>query len=1062
MKKVYLVILVLFFNLFVWVFTGEGKTKKEVISESKENKIDYGKIEWRTREELKANLVKDFTSTPSRTTGVFESTPDYPITASSPFFDIAGYTYYDYASNERLPRQIALSVLGHVHVDWTKGYDSTSSGAGKREIAYSSWFNASTPKATAEKQVSANGARGGFSSIAVLPDGRGVCVYHHNATIGANKPGTYVSIETTATAGNFSGELHAPDSVAGMCDASFWPSCAAQKVTPGDTAVVHIISVEGIGACGNQDFVYTRARESSPGVFTFSSAQRPDSGDFISPIVVASRKSNKVAIVYVREKVYSGDYLDADVFYIESTNGGRDWVNGFRNDARDTAVIITYYQSFDPVRAAGDLSAVYDEDDSLHIVWVAPLYNGGLTASECYIYHWSKPTGIDQVADGTYLITDASLPNSVAKNNLRNPHIGVHDGTANLSHKNYLYVTWSQFGPSLADTSDDGILNGDIYVNASTNGGNSWGNPINITNSFTPGCDRNCDSDVYPSLAESINDTLHVSYINDREAGRFDQGDGEVLSPVLYYKFPAYQPSQAVLISVTPPIFEDSVVTPVSIIDTFFRILNVGNQTLRIDSVREAIGSSWLTILTSSFPDSIPEGGAPKNVYVRFDGTGLPTSTYSDTVIVYNNSSNKPRLAIPIHFTVVGTLCTPGDFNGNNIIDVIDIALLGTYLINCGSAPNCLPNEANGNCELDYGDVIYDVNRLFKGGPAPLPYCSNPDSFVDPGYPDTIIIGTAGGCPGDTVNVPVYINNDELISMMVPLRIDTNKVVCDSVITAGTRGSGKIIGVLKYCKDQRGILLYSNPNSTLLSPGSGIVAYLRCRIKNGAPSELVKIDSTFLDPNKLRFFKTNTYSIKPVFVSGGVYICKPTHVVFRAFSPIDLVVTEPPAPPAPIPGLDSIGLVFNTIQEGSSYDTTLDVSVPPDAEKDIVITIPIPHPGTYNIRVVPHDTGHFVIDFRQGSNSRTVIAGGIITNTDTSITYTVEVLPASRGDVNKSGGNGDIVDIVFLVNYVFKGGPAPDPKPLGDVDCGGIPRIGLADIVYLVNFVFRHGPAPCS
>ena len=63
----------------------------------------------------------------------------------------------------------------------------------------------------------------------------------------------------------------------------------------------------------------------------------------------------------------------------------------------------------------------------------------------------------------------------------------------------------------------------------------------------------------------------------------------------------------------------------------------------------------------------------------------------------------------------------------------------------------------------------------------------------------------------------------------------------------------------------------------------------------------------------------------------------------------------------------------------------------------------------------------------------------------------------------KGDANGDeevtILDAVFLVNYLFKNGSAPDPVQIGDANCDG--DVGLVDVVYLVNYLFRNGPPPC-
>jgi hypothetical protein len=52
----------------------------------------------------------------------------------------------------------------------------------------------------------------------------------------------------------------------------------------------------------------------------------------------------------------------------------------------------------------------------------------------------------------------------------------------------------------------------------------------------------------------------------------------------------------------------------------------------------------------------------------------------------------------------------------------------------------------------------------------------------------------------------------------------------------------------------------------------------------------------------------------------------------------------------------------------------------------------------------------------------------------------------------------NISDAVFLINYIFKGGPAPDPLCSGDVNGDGTVNIG--DAVYLINYIFKGGPAP--
>jgi hypothetical protein len=52
----------------------------------------------------------------------------------------------------------------------------------------------------------------------------------------------------------------------------------------------------------------------------------------------------------------------------------------------------------------------------------------------------------------------------------------------------------------------------------------------------------------------------------------------------------------------------------------------------------------------------------------------------------------------------------------------------------------------------------------------------------------------------------------------------------------------------------------------------------------------------------------------------------------------------------------------------------------------------------------------------------------------------------------------NVADAVFIISYIFKGGPAPDPLCVADANGDG--TVNIADAVYLITYIFKGGPPP--
>jgi hypothetical protein len=86
------------------------------------------------------------------------------------------------------------------------------------------------------------------------------------------------------------------------------------------------------------------------------------------------------------------------------------------------------------------------------------------------------------------------------------------------------------------------------------------------------------------------------------------------------------------------------------------------------------------------------------------------------------------------------------------------------------------------------------------------------------------------------------------------------------------------------------------------------------------------------------------------------------------------------------------------------------------------------------------------------------------TNDPGNPTVTVPVtMWAARGDVMTPACLLTVQDVVFLINYIYISGPAPDPLCIGDVDRDGtllIPDVDSDDVLYLISYLFLGGPPP--
>jgi hypothetical protein len=200
---------------------------------------------------------------------------------------------------------------------------------------------------------------------------------------------------------------------------------------------------------------------------------------------------------------------------------------------------------------------------------------------------------------------------------------------------------------------------------------------------------------------------------------------------------------------------------------------------------------------------------------------------------------------------------------------------------------------------------------------------------------------------------------------------------------------------------------------------------------------------------------TGRFKFKPVFNQQGVYAVSflATDGSLADTELVNITVinvgNHPPVILTNIP--DSIILV-----PGGTYKLTITAG-DPDSTIPVLSASPLPIHATF----VDSSNGKGVFQFNPDSSQANVTFPIIFSASDGSLqdldTLKVKVLNFIRGDCNASGGI-SLGDVVYLVNYLFKGGPAPQPPAAGDANASG--DITLSDVVYLVNYIFKGGPPP--
>jgi hypothetical protein len=443
------------------------------------------------------------TSPPSRSPGVL------------PLGIVLDSSYFDWQANGSLGRRIWTNGDGSVHVTYLKSVDEEFEDRGMH------YYYSNELGENFVSHGNVGSFRNGYGSIASYPSttpeiGAVAVISAHDYLTSTSS----AFVDSAQGEGNFS--VFAVDDSA----EALWPKPSVNS----DGSITLIGTYPG----WINDVSYNVGRVVSPGHNQgFSDGWRWfgfdwdhwKSGDMQWP-AVSSGENGRVGVVVPD--------LAADVHLFESTDAGR----SFRGSIITTAVTDTLNlpQDIDTLATIflpwQNADIVYAGEEP-HIVWTAlqgandPRYGLLLYDYKSRILHWSPSTGIDTVVVSHYQGALPSEPETFIETSLNHtsidwPQVGI------SPEGEVLYVVYVGFSPDDIDPLNNKSF-GDIMGVYSTDNGNSWSLPQNITNpdGSYPGRD-----DRYPSISPVNHEATAqpgmdacVVYQSDGSAGSFVLGE---------------------------------------------------------------------------------------------------------------------------------------------------------------------------------------------------------------------------------------------------------------------------------------------------------------------------------------------------------------------------------------------------------------------------------------------------------------------------------------------------------------------------------------------------------
>ncbi len=453
-------------------------------------------------------------------------------------------------------------------------------------------------------------------------------------------------------------------------------------------------------------------------------------------------------------------------------------------------------------------------------------------------------------------------------------------------------------------------------------------------------------------------------------------------------------------------------------------ISNIGQGTLHWQLTKS---SSWLMLDPASGTDA-------GNVAVTADITGLPYGVYYDTIVISDPAaSNNPQKA-PVRLEIASGL--PLLAVDSPLITVI----VDTSVVNAPDRSFLVYNAGGGTMTFSTSESSTRILSL-------TPSTGTAPQLV------TASLKTVGGDPGHDFYDTVWVSSPEALNSPIPVVFHFHFVWLASRIASN---SDSVSASFVECG--RGIAPEPPPISLLLYADGGDP--LSFHVTNNS-SWLTFSPSEGPSPLELELqfnskgYAPGTYR-DTIVVTSEIALNNPLKIpvkmVVLPTSQTPLIYTNAPDTIKFTAQIDRQGrfksVIVNNANPGC-MSWSLDEDIP-----WLISEIDTSFGATYpwSIRFIPDATG-----LTMGRYTGTaLILSGVASNSPVPLNFRLDVWKF-HGDVNNDGII-NILDVAYLILYLYRSGPAPIPERLvGDCNCDFV--VNIVDIGVILNYLYiDHSP----